>query len=194
MTRGPKPPPRAERFAARVLKTDTCWLWTGVIHKRRGGYGAFYDDAPDGGQKLRRAHRVAYELAHRVDLSASPHVAVRHSCDNPPCVRPDHLMLGTQAENLQDMRDRERDSLPPVERGTQRYNAKLTEEIVVRARAEHAAGVSFSALARKYGVTRPCITQAIKGQGWTHVGAPESSTVRESTSSNSSNRSRSTRP
>lgn len=187
MTRGPKPLPRAERFAARVLKTDDCWLWTGTVHNQRGGYGAFYDDAPHGRQKLRRAHRVAYELAHGVDLSNASHIAVRHSCDNPPCVRPHHLVLGTQANNLQDMRDRGRESLPPVERGTQRYNAKLTEEIVQQARSEHAAGASFSALARKYGVTRPCITQAIKGQGWAHVGPPSSTIVVESTSSKDSN-------
>lgn len=161
--------PRAERFASRVLRTDGCWLWTGTLLKKRGGYGVFYDDALPGERpKLRRANRVAYELAQGTML-VDPEIKVRHTCDTPRCVRPDHLVLGSQTQNLQDMRDRNRGTPPPAERGTQRYNAKLTDQTVRQARAECADGASFSSLSRKYGVSRSCITRAIKGSGWTHV-------------------------
>ena len=62
MKRGPKQKPRRERFYERVDRGtgDGCWIWTGAINQRRGGYGYFYDDDT----RLRRAHRVAWELEH----------------------------------------------------------------------------------------------------------------------------------
>jgi hypothetical protein len=102
MKRGPKQLPRAERFWARVDKSDGCWLWTGSQFRLRGGYGSFYDD---NGQ-LRRAHRVAMEL--ELGRRLDPSECVCHTCDIPACVRPAHLFLGDQAENLRDMRSKGR--------------------------------------------------------------------------------------
>jgi hypothetical protein len=92
-----KPVPTALRFWPRVNKTDDCWLWTGRVNKK--GYGVF--DRREAGERrsyARLAHRIAWELTHGPILNLS----VLHRCDNPPCVRPDHLFLGTNDDNMKD--------------------------------------------------------------------------------------------
>ena len=84
--------PLVERFWAKVQKTDTCWLWTGAT--ARHGYGNFFD-----GNHWVPAHRLAFELTYGPIHEG---LDICHRCDNPPCVRPDHLFPGTTRENLQD--------------------------------------------------------------------------------------------
>ena len=76
-----------------------CWLWTGGCN-RPGGYGRFRV-----GKKMVVAHRVAWELAYGPIPEGK---RVLHHCDTPPCENPAHLWLGTQADNLQDCRDKGR--------------------------------------------------------------------------------------
>lgn len=158
--------PRRERFWAHVDKSGDCWLWVGSVNKRRGGYGYFYDDDT----RLRRAHRVAWEL--ETGEALPPEVALCHKCDNPRCVRPSHCFTGTQADNMADMRAKGRDHLftaGNVERGTARYNAKLNPDRVRTLRATHAAGGNVAALAREYGVTQTCAHLAATGRSWAHI-------------------------
>jgi hypothetical protein len=84
-----------ERFWLQVVKTDGCWLWTGAIDSN--GYGKFALPRP---WRRVAAHRVSFAL-HNGELE--PGKFVCHACDNPPCVRPDHLFLGTQSDNMRDM-------------------------------------------------------------------------------------------
>lgn len=83
------------RFWKKVYKTETCWLWT--AGKDKDGYGKFWLD-----EDTIRAHRVSWEM-HNGPIPEE--MDVLHSCDNPPCVRPSHLFLGDNADNMAD-RDR----------------------------------------------------------------------------------------
>lgn len=125
-------------FEARVDKTGDCWLWTGGRQSR--GYGWF----PEG--------RV---LAHRFSVQAPAGTVVRHRCDNPPCVRPDHLLIGTQRENMRDM----------VERGRHSSRPKLAHYLVAYCRRLVALGVEQQALAARFGVAESTMSRYIGGRG-----------------------------
>jgi hypothetical protein len=153
-----------ERFWKYVTKYPwpDCWVWTGAL--RENGYGQF---------NIKRypykAHRVSYAIyANRHGLEFDETLGVLHDCDNPRCVNPIHLFLGTQADNMADAaaKGRVRGKVSPGESNGQ---AKLTEQKVREARFLHDAGMSFHELARRYEVNRKTITQAVRGEHWAHV-------------------------
>lgn len=83
------------KFEEKVIKTDGCWQWTGLkMHKREYGMMVGLDGI------LMRSHRLSY-LIYKGEIKKGLYVL--HSCDNPPCTNPEHLFLGTQKENIQDM-------------------------------------------------------------------------------------------
>lgn len=92
----------AERFLARVDKSSECWVWIGGTD--RDGYGKFCPTV-DGKKYTLAAHRVSAAM----NLPEfSPALVVRHKCDNPLCCKPDHLTMGTQADNIADREARGR--------------------------------------------------------------------------------------
>lgn len=143
----------AREFWWNVDISGECWLWTGGHSS--GGYGTFYS-----GGKSYRAHRVAYALANGATPAG---LTVRHGCDNPTCVRPEHLEIGTQAENVidRDSRGRRR---PP--KGEANGNAALTWAAVEEIRAAHASGLNQCQIARQVGVHRTTVGRVVRGEAW----------------------------
>lgn len=139
-----------------MLKVDECWEWQGT--RLPSGYGRF--------QQAKRkiyAHRFAYE-ARCGGIGAGE--VVLHRCDNPPCVNPAHLVAGTQADNLSDMRRKGRGK-HQVHHGSSNANAKLSDEQVAEIRARYAAGgATYRSLAADYGVHFSRIGHIIRGDGW----------------------------
>ena len=88
----------AEKFMARVQASEGCWLWSGAPDS--GGYGRMSIEG-----KQTRTHVLSY-LLHNGEIPEG--MLVRHTCDVPLCVRPDHLILGTPKDNAQDMVERGR--------------------------------------------------------------------------------------
>lgn len=96
-----------DRFLSKISITDTCWVWQGSLNNK--GYGKI-QALISGVWKASYAHRVAWFLA----TGEWPKDNVLHKCDNPPCVRFDHLFVGTQTDNMQDAKAKGRLQREPV--------------------------------------------------------------------------------
>jgi hypothetical protein len=148
------------RFWAHVAKTETCWLWTGAQYSN--GYGAFGVRSVDGCWRNALAHRFAYEAEYGA-MAYGLHVC--HRCDTPLCVRPDHLFLGTQKDNMRDCVAKGR--FKSTGRGT---GSKLTEAAVRAIRATPKAYGAVVGLARRFGVSKGTIIAVRNGEAWSWVG------------------------
>jgi hypothetical protein len=146
----------AERFWSKVEKTPGCWLWSAF--KNGPGYGWFRV-----GQKPRQAHRVSWEL-HNGPIPDG--LQVLHRCDVRSCVRPDHLFLGTQLDNIADMLAKGRHRAVV---GSQQRGARLDETDIIDIRTLHASGVKSVALARAFSVSPKTIWAAVNRLTWRHV-------------------------
>lgn len=158
-----------QRFWGKVDTTGECWEWRGA--KSRGGYG-YMIRYRDGKPRSYLAHRVSWEIAHG-PIPAG--LLVCHHCDNPGCVRPDHLFVGTDADNSRDMWSKGR-GRPP--RGFNHPRATLTWAQVCEIRAQFAHGPGkrrdpatgrfissgISETANEYGVSRGAIVKILRGE------------------------------
>lgn len=147
--------PLAERFWRLVAKGDGCWTWLGT--KTCGGYGKIHVSGE--ARQSRRsawAHRVSWELANGPIPGG---LFVCHQCDNPSCVRPDHLFLGTNDDNMQDAKRKGRNA-----KGERHGMAKLSDEDVREIRRRSAAGDTAAALGARFGVHPPAISRVLTGQ------------------------------
>jgi hypothetical protein len=134
-----------------------CWEWQ-AKRDTRGGYGYF-----SAGYKSIRAHRWIYQLVHG---PIADDAVVRHKCDNPACVNPRHLELGTHADNKQDQIERGR---LPNRQGEKHPMAKLNQEIVLDIRRRAAAGQPNPSIANGIGISTKLVGQIVRRETWKHI-------------------------
>ena len=137
------------------VKPGQCWNW--IAGKTKAGYGLgvfarerFY------------AHRYSWELANEQPIPEG--LFVLHKCDNPACVNPDHLFIGTQADNMADKARKGRQT-----RGETHGKAKLTDTDVVEIRAARQGGESCRSIARRTGMSHQQISCVTRGKSWSHI-------------------------
>lgn len=158
----PAPRPLVDRFWEMVRRgpSEECWPWTGST--RAGGYGAIAVRVPGRRHRLAPAHRVSWEL-HNGPIPDG--LQVLHRCDNPPCVNPAHLFLGTNDDNVADMLSKGRNLV-----GQRCAHAVLTAEDVRRARVLFRSGTPLGDISRQLGgVNRGTIRSAINRSTWKWV-------------------------
>jgi len=163
------------RFWSKVNKSATCWMWTAC--KNSKGYGSL---RPFNGERY--AHRASWVIANGAIKDGA---WVLHKCDNPACVNPHHLWLGSNIENQHDMYSKGRgkkatgdahwSKLHPdqIVRGSKIGTSKLTESDVVQIRTRYANGeISQQNLANEFCVHQTIISDVIRRVTWNHVTPP----------------------
>lgn len=158
--------PIEQRFWSKVLKSDGCWEWK--ANKHIFGYGLIFDEV---GKKPKTAHRVSWEI-HQGSIPKG--LCVLHKCDNPSCVRPDHLFLGTHQENMIDKTRKGR-----VPKGSLNKSSKINEKQAFEIKVIYAlGGISMKKLGNQYGVSSNVVCRIVNSKLWTHATknshAPES--------------------
>lgn len=157
--------PLVTRFWRWVNKRKSkklCWEWTGC--RDSCGYGLI--GTGKGSRVIERAHRVSWKL-HNPHSLIPKGIKVLHKCDNPACVNPDHLFLGTQLDNMKDMLSKGRSNYV---KGQKQGLAKLTEEKVSHMRKLWDSGThTLSELSLLFSVHWGTIWSAVTRRTWKHV-------------------------
>lgn len=144
-----KKEPTVERFWRFVDKSKACWIWTGS--KTSAGYGKIWDN------RTELAHRFSYKLA----FGPIPKgLYVCHHCDNPSCVNPEHLFIGTNSDNLRDLVNKGK--FHPAT-GEAHGSARLTSEEVRRIRNETMTARAAAAL---FGISERHVRGIRQGKTW----------------------------
>lgn len=145
-------PSLEERLWSRVVRGDGCWEWQG--NRDGNGYGRI-----GRGNKTPLVHRVAYELTYG---PIADEADVCHRCDNPPCVRPNHLFIGTHQDNMADMVTKNRNT-----RGERVGNHKLSACDVQAIRAAYQPGlITQRELGRRFGISASMVSCITRGANW----------------------------
>ena len=146
-----------ESFWSKVDKGDGCWIWTGMV--TASGYGRLYYQG-----RLYGAHRLAYQLSRGFPASG----LVCHTCDNPRCVRPDHLFDGSQMDNMGDAACKGRTR--------SKYGKDAALKVVELVRS----GMSAAAAGRQVGMTAILAQKIMGGEVWSHAtGIPKKVRIRK---------------
>lgn len=151
-----------KKFWKYVTKDSSgCWLWKGQVNEL--GYGLLTHGYPK--NKAYRASRVSWML-HNGGEMPSRETFVCHKCDNPSCVNPEHLFLGTQDDNMKDAARKGR-----VKKGELHHRVKFTEDVVKLARRLYDSGVAMSEIHQRLNidVKYQAVVKVCKRMRWRHV-------------------------
>lgn len=142
-------------FDKSFTPTPGCWLWGGSLTSE--GYGRIKI-----GKKQYGATRVCYLIY--VSSFLPDDLVVRHKCDNPRCVNPEHLLIGTHADNMKDKSERGRQA-----KGSKNAKSKLNEEQVREIRDLPKYGWNGPMIAEMYGISRQSVYAVLNGKNWSHL-------------------------
>jgi hypothetical protein len=150
-----------------MKELGNCWIWAGA--KDKDGYGVVASPIINGKRGWnKRAHRVSAYLHNIKDFDIlNPEQLILHACDNPSCVNPTHLALGTTGRNVEDRCTKGRNA---ILQGEQHGYAKLTDEQVMAIRKKYIPRVyTQDKLAKEYGVCRAMISLIVNKRNWKHL-------------------------
>lgn len=151
-----------DRFESKIDKKDnnSCWEWTASRNKTNYGYFRIHP-------KTFLAHRISYLIY----IGSPDGLMVCHKCDNPPCVNPNHLFLGTNKDNMIDMAKKKRCTFQknPMP-GTKHPSHKINDGIVksIRNEFDNSYGC-ITRLSNKYNISRKLVYNLIKRKSWSHI-------------------------
>lgn len=164
----------SDRLSFYTNKTDTCWNWTGSNHK---SYGKILING-----KSHYTHRISYEIS----VGPIPKgLHVLHRCDNPACINPEHLFLGTPLDNALDRKLKGRNNSESrsgdnhftknrpdlIARGEKCGSSRLKESEVREIRRLHSLGESKMSLSNKFNTARSNISSIVNFKAWKHISA-----------------------
>lgn len=153
----------ARKISEVEITENGCWNWTGKLKTSRGNYGqiTLYSGMENPKKRTYSAHRVSYAFHHGIDPAE---MCVMHTCDNPRCINPDHLELGTHTDNMRDMVEKGRSTI-----GETNPNSKLSESTVLKIVAEIKRGKNNTEIAAEHPVTHSQVSLIRLGKSWRHV-------------------------
>jgi len=139
-------------------RNDSCWIWTGTKHSAQPGYGVIVIGPTGTNRPSTMAHRFSWTL-HFGEIPNG--MLICHKCDNPLCVNPKHLFLGTFKDNMNDRNSKNRQA-----HDSRHGRAKVTAEQVVAIRSTPIKRGSISELSRVYGIARSAIRAILSFKTW----------------------------
>ena len=145
--------PSEQKFYAKTEKSNGCWKWLGAFD--RDGYPLFWDGDI---QKMKRGHQYSYELHHGERNGE----CVMHTCDNPSCVNPDHLVLGTNADNCADKVAKNRQA-----KGESQGHSKLTESDVINIRQRR--NEAYQDICAEFDIRPSTLYRIWNNESWKHI-------------------------
>lgn len=165
-----------KRFWNKVDKSGECWTWT--ASKNNKGYGQLMTEPGEIFTTKRPV--LAHRMSWMIHFGAIPKdMEICHKCDNPQCVNPNHLFLGTHTDNMRDMIRKGKGAMNqpnvmtvcPEKRhwGERNGQAKLTASQVREIRIGFQIGYSMNELGNMYGITRHAIGRIVRRQAWAHI-------------------------